>query len=1039
MRERPLKQKYRTRQGLQMKAAQIGSGASFTVTKRHTFENPPKVVVMKDTNLKFDRIGRPNDGAVFVSVATEIEILGHKSLYDHANIVTLLDVRWDHPSMYKQAHGPTLYLEYANMGTLSHYFEWHPTQASNMSRTSNILFDVCLGLQALHRYGITHGDLKPSNVLIFEELGAVTAKLSDFGCSVIQRRTSGPTSELTGFSPPWDAPEAGEVVPSDVLHKSDIYSFGLMYWWCRLWGAQGSKPMTGGEGAFISGTTADLKALKKAEDLGPMMHGSILAAMRNSGCYGLDELELSLVASATLNLRPEERSLETVLEAMQQSLSPPREVRSADVGDMLFPTAEWDPDKAWDIRLEHIEARHTVSRRFHDAVRLLLESSSKSKSQRQALNVLLFRCFFEGFGTEENLELAAYHLRQAAASGSASAMSLLSRFHDIAGIRLPPEVPLERYLVQAMTSGDYLAAKELAKLNPVLFTETQSQHRTREHEDLRYDSEDSFISSVKSWSPSRAISERFGSARKTVVHFAAALGWSRALAMLVHYDDFYECRRFLNAVDDSGHTPLLLALINGHLEAVSVLLDHGEFPWYSHSLVSNFPESRDNLFTYLLGVVAETGGARDGLLRDVCGRLAGAGADPNAKNRLVADGGTLGEAIVTNHDGISTVGNVDRWFETVMEAAVANDNIALVQALLDVGAVPTAAAFHLAAGLHQSEAFKAMIQHPCCPFMHLSQLDVLGRTVVNTAIDSFSETPFYSPIRRYIYSGKPIAQSCRDLLHCLSTFPGFSLREVGLPVSPAQHTPPENDGSPYWMATMARAHVCQPAVLEFLLGPNLELLDDSSPTGDYNPPLYTALLLGSDKLALHLLSLHAATSIDARLGLLTAYANCFCPDNATVCQRLIEAGCDLETTVDRTSDGVIGLETAFQTAVLYQNFNVAACLFENGANRDHINFSVTSEGNVTLLGALIHIIWNDSQNRIRWLFEAYPNSPAPAFIVAPMVGLSALQLCAKMSPENARGESGAKHMMEYLVERYQGAYHVEYQRFDNDSDHPDTR
>lgn len=169
---------------------------------------------------------------------------------------------------------------------------------------------------------------------------------------------------------------------------------------------------------------------------------------------------------------------------MHRSLSPPREVRSADVGDMLvcifplsrdngaliftpaqFPTAEWDPDKAWDIRLEHIEARHTVSRRFHDAVRLLLESSSKSKSQRQALNVLLFRCFFEGFGTEENLELAAYHLRQAAASGSASAMSLLSRFHDIAGIRLPPEVPLERYLVQAMTSGDYLAAKEVSGIS----------------------------------------------------------------------------------------------------------------------------------------------------------------------------------------------------------------------------------------------------------------------------------------------------------------------------------------------------------------------------------------------------------------------------------------------------------------------------------------------------------------------------------------------------------------------------------------------
>jgi serine/threonine protein kinase len=311
---------------VQTDAAKIGEGASFTVTKRHDFVRGGKssLIVMKDSKLKFDRAGKPSDLSVFASILTEIEILSHKPLFEHKNIVKLLDVRWDHPSMYKEPLGPTLYLEYANMGTLSSYFRWYPAECADATLVSRLLLDICRGLRALHACRITHGDLKPTNVLVFKDtVGTLAAKISDFGCSLIQRDDSDEMVELTGFSPPWDAPEAGTKIRASLLHKTDIYSYGLLYWWARLGGrfpfGLGDSPeaMTTDDSSVQ--VVKDLQ-MKKVKDLGPMMHESLLTSADQlaDSDTSLDEFEVTLIASATLSVNPEDRDLDIVSQALLQ-------------------------------------------------------------------------------------------------------------------------------------------------------------------------------------------------------------------------------------------------------------------------------------------------------------------------------------------------------------------------------------------------------------------------------------------------------------------------------------------------------------------------------------------------------------------------------------------------------------------------------------------------------------------------------------------------------------------------------------------------
>ena len=121
--------------------------------------------------------------------------------------------------------------------------------------------------------GIVHGDIKPANVLIFEDYPRrYVAKVADFGYS----------TWLAGFddliympySPHWTAPEwHRRGFDRASAFKMDVYSFGLLYIWLILYCGRTSKynqfyeDLRAGEGtsALTKEDVEDLGKLNKEQ------------------------------------------------------------------------------------------------------------------------------------------------------------------------------------------------------------------------------------------------------------------------------------------------------------------------------------------------------------------------------------------------------------------------------------------------------------------------------------------------------------------------------------------------------------------------------------------------------------------------------------------------------------------------------------------------------------------------------------------------------------------------------------------------------
>jgi serine/threonine protein kinase len=156
------------------------------------------------------------------AVALELRVLSHEPIRHHPNVVDIVGIGW---ARAQSICVPVIYLEYATHGTLADYLR----SKDVCPCTKNALAkDIVNGLQTLHECGITHGDLKLENVLIFKRSdGSVVAKLADFGCAIVEAEEG---TQLPGGTPPWNAPEWRENIEPSLMHKTDIYSLGLLIW-----------------------------------------------------------------------------------------------------------------------------------------------------------------------------------------------------------------------------------------------------------------------------------------------------------------------------------------------------------------------------------------------------------------------------------------------------------------------------------------------------------------------------------------------------------------------------------------------------------------------------------------------------------------------------------------------------------------------------------------------------------------------------------------------------------------------------------------
>lgn len=77
---------------------------------------------------------------------------------------------------------------------------------------------------------IVHGDIKPANVLIFEDETGLVAKVIDFGCSCFGSKDN--DLVLLSRTAQWAAPEIGDAHMSIRAAKlTDIYSYGMVCAW----------------------------------------------------------------------------------------------------------------------------------------------------------------------------------------------------------------------------------------------------------------------------------------------------------------------------------------------------------------------------------------------------------------------------------------------------------------------------------------------------------------------------------------------------------------------------------------------------------------------------------------------------------------------------------------------------------------------------------------------------------------------------------------------------------------------------------------
>ena len=78
--------------------------------------------------------------------------------------------------------------------------------------------------------GIIHGDIKPGNVLIFEDDSRAIAKVADFGFATCLQGDN----DLISIpkSEPWNAPESNDhYFKTEAAKKMDVYSFALLCTW----------------------------------------------------------------------------------------------------------------------------------------------------------------------------------------------------------------------------------------------------------------------------------------------------------------------------------------------------------------------------------------------------------------------------------------------------------------------------------------------------------------------------------------------------------------------------------------------------------------------------------------------------------------------------------------------------------------------------------------------------------------------------------------------------------------------------------------
>ncbi|MCC6611423.1 MAG: protein kinase [Burkholderiales bacterium] len=188
----------------------LGDGATSEVFLCHD-EFAKRDVAVKVVYL--NRAGDGADGRVHRKLfVTEASLAGKLA---HPHIVQIYDAVVSDGASY-------IVMEYVPGGTLERYCA--PESLLPIEKVVEIVFKCTRALDFAHRLGITHRDIKPTNILLAAE-GSTDIKICDFGAAIMSGGRD--TTQVTGIgSPAYMSPQQVREQPLD--HRTDVYSLGVV-------------------------------------------------------------------------------------------------------------------------------------------------------------------------------------------------------------------------------------------------------------------------------------------------------------------------------------------------------------------------------------------------------------------------------------------------------------------------------------------------------------------------------------------------------------------------------------------------------------------------------------------------------------------------------------------------------------------------------------------------------------------------------------------------------------------------------------------
>ena len=119
-------------------------------------------------------------------------------------------------------------LEYVRGPTLEHVLSQSRGSGLALERARRIARQVALALEDVHAHKVVHRDLKPSNVLLANDEGGETAKVTDFGLVKLVDTALGKTMALAGASLGYAPPEQFEQGNRRVNARTDVFSYAAI-------------------------------------------------------------------------------------------------------------------------------------------------------------------------------------------------------------------------------------------------------------------------------------------------------------------------------------------------------------------------------------------------------------------------------------------------------------------------------------------------------------------------------------------------------------------------------------------------------------------------------------------------------------------------------------------------------------------------------------------------------------------------------------------------------------------------------------------